>query len=169
MKELDHYGHSILEALYKPVYGKIGVTGTRHGMTEGQRSRLLSVLSTIEIAELHHGDCKGVDDEAADMAASLGIEVVCHPPSNPSLRAFNVKHKKNARPPEGYLARNRNIVDECHGMIVVPREYQRQDRGGTWYTFDYALKKGKPVFLILPDGRARVYPCRATVGPEGEA
>lgn len=44
---------------------RIGVTGTRNGMTLAQHDTLADVLRGLSIAEFHHGGCRGVDVEAA--------------------------------------------------------------------------------------------------------
>ena len=45
------------------------------------------------------------------------------------------------------------IVDNSNLLIVVPMDNERKLRGGTWYTYDYAVKKGVPVRVFYPDGR----------------
>ena len=62
---------------------RIGVTGTREGANSTQILSVIQFLKTIEQpAELHHGDCKGVDEEVAVAAGELGFKVVCHPPED---------------------------------------------------------------------------------------
>jgi hypothetical protein len=54
---------------------KIGVTGTRSGMTQMQ----YSVCNTIfgpHITEVHHGDCIGADLDFAEIAKRNGLPVV---------------------------------------------------------------------------------------------
>lgn len=135
---------------------KIGVTGTREGLTEKQIRDLIFVLQEIKstaeekgfFVELHHGDCVGADDTAARLAFIAGFEVVCHPPIKPELRAHAPSH--TFREPKGYLERDRNIVDETQFLIVMPKEMEWQSKGGTWYTHDYAKKIGKPFKIIWP-------------------
>ncbi len=63
---------------------KLGVTGTRSGMNLRQFSVLSDILTRVikaePLSEFHHGDCVGVDVQAAIMAKELGFVVVCHPP-----------------------------------------------------------------------------------------
>lgn len=126
----------------------IGLTGTRSGMNEQQKAAVYEFLKSQEVGTLHHGDCVGVDVEVAELAKSLGWKVVCHPPIKDELRAF---HKSNEfQSPLSYFARNRNIVDECELLMVVPYQDSPQNQGGTWYTHDYAVKKGKPVQIFYP-------------------
>lgn len=128
---------------------KIGITGTRDGMTPYQLEQLFVRLDgAYPWDEFHHGDCIGVDNDAAILAKKLGYTTVAHPPINPSFRAFN---KSDIIMPElDYFERNRNIVDTCNFLIVVPREMMEQPKGGTWYTYRYAIKVGKPFEILWP-------------------
>lgn len=127
---------------------KVGVTGTREGATEYQLNELRSVLAELKGTEFHHGDCKGVDEQAAAIAKELGYKIVCHPPESDYLRAFFPYDE--AREPAGYLKRDRAIVDECDVLLVVPLHHEWQPKGGTWYTHDYARKTNKPYSVIWP-------------------
>jgi hypothetical protein len=129
---------------------KVGVTGTRSGMTESQYDAVKFWLKSLDAKELHHGDCVGVDVEVAILAASLGYYIVNHPPIKDDLRAYHHSHQH--RDPLSYFARNRNIVDECDILMVVPHQMERQPNGGTWYTHDYAVKKQKHLIIFYPDG-----------------
>lgn len=131
---------------------KIGVTGTRNGMNDIQSKNVWEFLVFARFNELHHGDCVGVDEEVADMAQSLGVKIILHPPVKTDLRAnFPIFHE--SREPKSYFARNRAIVDECDLLIVVPMDNEPQKLGGTWYTHDYAKKTGKQTKIFYPDGR----------------
>ena len=128
---------------------KIGITGTRSGMNidqlESFRERMESFARPLE---LHHGDCVGVDIEAAEIATGLGIQTVCHPPVDQRLRAH---HKSDViLEQKTYFARNRNIVDMCDILFVIPFQTSHSSTGGTWYTHDYAVKKGVPVEIFFP-------------------
>jgi hypothetical protein len=130
---------------------KIGITGTREGMNEHQAQRVRRILTMViekGPAEFHHGDCAGVDVEAAAIARELGFRIVCHPPKSDNLRGFFPSDE--SRRPLGYLARDRNIVDETQCLIVVPLQDKWQPKGGTWYTNDYAEKQLKPRVIVYP-------------------
>jgi hypothetical protein len=129
---------------------KIGITGTREGMSEHQFEMVSQYLAGryCEGAEFHHGDCSGVDVEAAYLARELGYKIVCYSPKSDETRGFfggDVVHE-----PAGYLERDRAIVDACDYLLVVPLQMEWQPRGGTWYTHDYAVKQNKPFFVIYP-------------------
>ena len=127
---------------------KVGVTGTREGANAYQLAELRTVLTELKGTEFHHGDCKGVDVEAAAIAKELGYKVVCHPPKSSEQQGFFGGDEM--REPLGYLQRDRNIVDATDVLLVVPLQNEWQPKGGTWYTHDYAVKKGKPVSVIYP-------------------
>ena len=103
------------------------------------------------IFELHHGNCIGVDTEIAIMAMEYGAKIICHPPSKSDLEGDFISDEY--REPYSYFKRNRNIVDECSNLIVVPFQNSHQTIGGTWYTYDYAIKKKIPIIVFYPDGR----------------
>lgn len=130
---------------------KIGVTGTRSGMTKYQREQVEKFLSE-RTGELHHGDCHGVDVEAAIIAKKLGYRIVGHLPVKDDLRAFYESHEY--REPLSYFARNRNIVNETDYLLVVPYQMEWQNNGGTWYTHDYAKKVGKPIIMFWPEAKS---------------
>lgn len=130
----------------------LGITGTREGMTEKQLlevGRFLHEQSAEIGCTLHHGDCMGVDVQAARIADALGFRTVCHPPVETVLRAY---HQSTViLEPLGYLARDRKIVDSVELLLVVPKQNQWQPTGGTWYTHDYAKKTGVPIKMFYPE------------------
>lgn len=140
----------------------IGFTGTRHGMSEIQRSILRQFLREMKPNLLRHGDCIGADAQAHEIADSLGMNIIIHPPVDEAHRAF-------CRTPEGggsltlevpkrHFARNRDIVNNCDVLIACPIDNERQHFGGTWYTYDYALKQKRPLICIYPNGRIEMLP-----------
>lgn len=133
---------------------KVGITGTRNALTGYQEASIVTffIEHENEITELHHGDCVGADNWVAIIAAYFKIKTVCHPPIKNELRAFH--NSTEIRTPLNYLARNRNIVDETDMLLVVPYQDTHQPQGGTWYTHDYAVKKGKPREVFFPTAKS---------------
>lgn len=129
---------------------KVGVTGTREGANAYQLAELRTVLTELKGTEFHHGDCKGVDVEAAAIAKELGYRVVCHPPKSSEQQGFFGGDEM--REPLGYLQRDRNIVDATDVLLVVPLQNEWQPKGGTWYTASYAKKSKKPYIIFYPNG-----------------
>ena len=130
---------------------KIGVTGTRNGMNAEQLKRFKFTLATMRQSqedEFHHGDCVGVDVEAAAVARSMGMRTISHPPVDESLRAHH--NSTVILEQKTHFARNRDIVDDVDILFVIPWEDEWQSRGGTWYTHDYAEKKGVETITLWP-------------------
>ncbi len=104
-----------------------------------------------------HGSCKGADVQAARIArrtfrSEFGLQIHSHPgpdgdPCREDSGVDDVVH-----PGMTHFARNRKIVDNCNELIACPCDMTEQTRGGTWYTINYARKKGTPVTIIWPDG-----------------
>lgn len=133
---------------------RFGFTGTRHGMTEPQKSAMRQFLRG-GLGELHHGDCIGADSQAHDIADECGYAIIIHPPKDYKLRAWRKVLLHMMRPENSHFARNRCIVDETVALIATPFDAEEQPKGGTWYTIRYARKRNKTVVLILSDGTIR--------------
>ena len=132
----------------------LGVTGTSRGATVEQMRQIRCFIDENNVTVLHHGDCIGVDVQAAKIAEFMGVKTVCHPPLNGAARAH---HKSSViLPAKEYLVRNRDIVDSADQMIVVPFEIEEILRSGTWMTYRYAKTQNVTRTLILPDGHMRV-------------
>lgn len=131
---------------------KVGFTGTRNGMTDVQRAAFREWLTATQPIEFHHGDCVGADEQAANDAARLLCDIHCHPPLKDDHQA-RTQNYDHLHQPKTHFARNRDIVDACDVLAAAPLDLMHQTRGGTWYTVDYALKRGKPVVVFWPDGR----------------
>lgn len=140
---------------------KIGVSGSREGMTHEQyvtASGLLATLAhpllgststAIERIELHHGDCKGADEQFNNMGKSMGVfYTIAHPPINATNRAFC--QSDVILKPKPYLPRNEDIVNSSDMMITTPKNMV--EKGGTWHAIHYARSLNKDVIVILPTG-----------------
>ena len=134
---------------------RIGVTGTRSGMTREQRINLQTFLKRkmkshdeVTIPEFHHGDCVGVDVEAALIASEEGYRIVCHPPNKEDLRGWF--DSDETRGTASYFQRNRQLVDEVDLLVVIPYQNEWAPEGGTWYTHDYAEKRRVETLTLWP-------------------
>lgn len=138
----------------------IGFTGTRRGMTADQKRILEGILvskySPIAYlpSEFCHGDCKGADAEAHDIAEKHGYRIHLFPPSIVTQRAWCEAWIRE--PPQPYSIRNQNIVRHCDILIACPKEFAEQIRSGTWMTVRYAIYKRKPYMIIWPDGKTLI-------------
>ncbi len=128
---------------------KFGLTATRHGMSREQKEAFRNLLKD-QIGILHHGMCVGGDVDGHIIARKLGYWIVAHPPFETRLMAR--LECDEYRQPQGYLPRNRNIVNEIDFLIACPYEPEEQPGGGTWSTYRYAKSIQRPVALILPNG-----------------
>ena len=79
------------------------------------------------------------------LAHSLGITLISHPPIEGKYR--QIIPFGTVLTEDTYLARNRAIVDQSSELVVLPAESEKPyvRKGGTWYTYKYALGKDKPV------------------------
>lgn len=139
----------------------IGVTGSRDGMSLAQIDAFTSIIhAVLEPTEFHHGDCVGVDDEAANIVKASGnlFKIFAHPPILNDYRANNPHYDVifSAKP---YFERNRKIVDLCKRIIVIPKHMAWRATGGTWYTHDYAMKHKRWITVIWPNGTVTEIDC----------
>jgi len=152
----DTFPISYSAAGYNEPVMHVGFTGTRHGMTDAQRNRVLVELGRLTSGVFrvvgHHGDCVGADAEFHELLLANwdGAYIVGHIPTNDSDRAFCAFDE--ARPPLPYMRRNAEIVKAANVMIAAPPTMEPQERGGTWRTIGLARKAKKDLVVVLPDG-----------------
>lgn len=143
----------------------VGFTGTRVGMTPAQLDAFKELVATTRFKEFHHGSCMGADVEAARIVRRFAEEyvyIVCHPgPADDSCQQASGVDDE-IREPLTHFRRNRNIVSCCDLLVATPKESIPQNRGGTWYTINYAHKLNKPVKILGPGGDWWIQPCDAT-------
>jgi hypothetical protein len=70
-------------------------------MTDAQKAAFRNYLAGSS-GELHHGDCVGADSEAHDIADACGYNIVLHPPTNYSERAW-CEVPRHMQRPEGHI------------------------------------------------------------------
>lgn len=136
---------------------KLGITGTRNGMTKFQKENLEKVIETLIFEKeydsriLHHGHCVGVDVEVAKvLKRKFNFYIISHPPIKTDL--IGICENDEERQAKSYFSRNRNIVNESDLLLVIPAQNSPQSFGGTWYTHDYAKENKKPYIILYPDG-----------------
>lgn len=135
-----------------------GVTGTRHGMTIFQQNNWIYHIEEHKPDKLIHGDCVGVDVEAATILENTFDSIIeVYAPDNSKHRAFHVPNNGVSTViPGGYLVRNRLIVDNSDYIVVFPYQTVEQQYGGTWYTYRYAVKQKKPTTIFWPNGEVEL-------------
>jgi hypothetical protein len=135
---------------------KIGMTGTRFGLTEQQLKTFDSTFTLLEMEEFHHGDCVGADAEIANRIREivrekgLSLTIISYPCTITKARAYT--EADEIRLPTDPLDRNRLIVDSVDMMVAFPGKMKEQQRSGTWFTIRYARKQGVPLAIFWPDG-----------------
>lgn len=131
---------------------KVGMTGTRFGLTEPQFEAFQRVLPWVTITEFHHGDCVGADAEIATFLKQEqpSIRIVCRPCTITKARAYTEADETHE--PIGPLDRNQLIVDSVEMMLAFPGKMAEQQRSGTWFTIRYARRQGTPLAIFWPDG-----------------
>jgi hypothetical protein len=135
----------------------VGYTGTQYGMTNAQIRTLADELAFRDTGEElvtgHHGDCIGGDTQFHALIQGLHWEVTIHPGLTTLKRGWNEGH--TTREPKDNLLRNHDIVDETTMLYAAPNTAVMAIRSGTCATIRYAVKQGKDVLVILPDGTTR--------------
>ncbi len=129
---------------------KVGVTGSRVGMSGKQTLSVRAVLRLMHPDSLHHGDCVGADDEIATFVEDWCWTTAYPADVGPDKRAFHPSDfKHEPKPP---LVRNHDIVDAVDVLIVLPKERIEHVRSGTWATYRYAKRANVPRLVIYPEG-----------------
>lgn len=131
---------------------KVGMTGTRRGLTNAQFDSLREELSHLAATELHHGDCVGADVEVATLLAieHPNVRIICRPCTIEKARAYTPANETHD--PIAPLDRNRLIVDHTDLLLAFPGTMNEQQRSGTWFTIRYARRQGKALRIFWPDG-----------------
>jgi hypothetical protein len=140
---------------------KCGITGTRFGWTPEQEGAFRTFLrDNVAMTEFHHGLCVGIDAQGHEAVREIrkDVRIVGHPSVDKKLEVVEVSRCDELREDKTHFARNRNIVNETDAIVVIPAQSEWQPQGGTWYTHDYAVKRGKPVLIIWPDGMVQNTP-----------
>ena len=97
------------------------------------------------------GMAQGVDQIAARVAIKKGVGLKCYFPFPHRMSDFEkyvienaeeVRYEFDKYVPQSYTIRDRRIVDDCDVLLVV---WDGIKSGGAYYTYKYALEKGKKV------------------------
>lgn len=129
----------------------VGMSGTRRGMTDAQKTVFMRMLLEHKATILHHGDCNGADAEAHAMAKRLGLGIETHPCA--SYERAYCEGATKEHPVYPPLIRNLHIIGASDLMIATPAQTTPQMRGsGTWHVIRHTPKQKKPLIIIWPDG-----------------
>jgi hypothetical protein len=94
---------------------------------------LKNIVTEFPSATWIHGGARGFDSQVHDVAQVNGVTTEVYPPDY-------TKHGAAAP-----LVRNRAMVDRCDRVFAL---YDGRAKGGTYYTIEYAKRKGKAVTLL---------------------
>lgn len=146
----------------------LGITATRKGIRFAQAEAFKKIFLSILPTQLHHGACVGGDEDAVlcadqiwrDDKVAFPIIIVAHPGKSasdsgserPNRSEISIANSNIVFPEKGYFARNRDIVNASTVMIAFPPCKPMPKSGGTTYTYNYAIKQGKPTWIAWPDG-----------------
>ena len=142
---------------------RIGITGTREGLTREQRDALADhlrrwLLFSIQgVPEFHHGGATGADRHAHNVVREVyGVtaRVVVHPASDLPEPPTDWTDADELRPAYPALVRNRRIVDATAGngmLLAFPRTRREEQRSGTWDTVRAARRRNLAVLYFWPD------------------
>lgn len=136
---------------------RLGFTGTRRGMTQPQIEAFRNTVKAFDVKEWHHGDCFGADAKSHTEIKNLFpyATIVIHPPNNVSMRAWCRSGNVQILGVLPCLTRNQEIVTDTDVLVAAPGEMEEQQRSGTWSTVRYALRNGRFVLIVYPDGTSR--------------
>jgi hypothetical protein len=129
---------------------KLGMTGSRQGISAEALMVLNIFLAKNDVTEGHHGDCVGADLDFHNQLVLNDIRIIIHPPDNDSNRSFCESNV--IKPVKPYLTRNKNIVNETDMLIAFPATKDEIIRSGTWSTIRYAKRMNTKVLIIFLDG-----------------
>lgn len=124
----------------------VGISGTRYGASPKQLNKIVELLMDFRKSgakNFRHGDCIGVDIEAANIARKLGYYIIKHPgPIGMKTEA------DETMVPLPFLDRNKVIVRMSGIMLIVPYSNKEIMRSGTWATYRYAKKINVPIRMV---------------------
>lgn len=137
---------------------KIGITGTRKGMTGYQKNFIATFMESLDVDwELHHGDCIGADEQAHFKAIECANckKIVVYPSNVDEFRAFCKSRFPTYQMvieygPSDTIIRNHAIANNVDLLIATPDTSKEQLRSGTWSTVRYARKIKKNLLIVNP-------------------
>lgn len=144
----------------------LGMTGTRNGATQAQQKTFTELLAKLaseakfDPFTFRHGSCMGADVEGARLVRLVFGErakIISHPglEDDPCRTVSGVDDE--TLPGKGHFARNRDIVNLTDCLVAFPPTKPLPTKGGTAFTVNFAMNKGKLVRVIWPDGTVEVF------------
>jgi hypothetical protein len=143
---------------------KLMITGTREGMTLVQwevASNLAEELFDNNDGphEFRDGDCHGADTQMHGAVSTmrdylaLDIKMIGYPANGSAAKWRAYNEYDELHDPQPPMQRNSLMVSESDVVIAGPKEYEEVKVGsGTWGTMRSALRQGKELHIVWPDG-----------------
>ena len=133
----------------------VGFSGTRKGMTSAQqdfmRHRMMVGAEQAKIIGCVHGGCIGSDVDFHFIALAARLRIECYPSNVADTQGYCPRADVTYEASDP-VERDHIIVDQSNILMATPRGYKEELRSGTWLTIRYAMKQGKPVWVVWPDG-----------------
>lgn len=128
----------------------VGFVGATAGMTSPQLFRVYALLLDCGAVELHHGGRVGADEQVHDLADHLGLWRMVHPAT--TLHRQGAYTGDMVFSAKADTERYHDIVNAVGVLIAAPRSVEERSGGRTWSTVVYAIKVGRPVVIVGPNG-----------------
>jgi len=138
-------------------YDSVAFTGTREGATLEQLRTLRKIL-TKHVRHGRHGRCYGADIDFHVIARSLKMRIAIHPSNVANTQVETVVDARVVHLPLPPIERDHIMVNCERWLIACPKGFVEEQFSGTWATVRYALKVGRRVTIIWPDGRVKDHP-----------
>jgi len=137
---------------------RLGFTGTREGLTVGQRQALDRRVQELVCEHAGkvvavHGACVGADAAFDRVCIDHTIPRSHRPGPVPALRMKNSQTLGSfVFSPEPFEVRNKKIAESVDHLLVCPKQMTEQRRGGTWQTYRFGLRRDIQITTFFPDG-----------------
>lgn len=140
-----------------PEENVLGMTGTRDGMTEAQKTTCLKLFLEFKPDIYIHGCCQGADQDFHHLIIKTTLGKKCpqiegYPASIwqeqwAADQQFHHLHK-------GYTYKERDLIIATRSkwFLGFPRGYEEELRSGTWMTLRMRRKLNKSFIIVLPNG-----------------
>jgi hypothetical protein len=139
--------------------GDWGFTGTRAGMTAVQHDWCKRWTRDVHPLVWRHGGAYGSDTQlhAIWKDTKYPSKVFVYPADDKRRR--QVLHQKDVFVEQVMdpLVRNEIIVDKSTLLLATPHTQHEIIRSGTWHTIRCAIRAGKPVIIVWPNGKQTLH------------
>lgn len=141
----------------------LGFTGSREGFTAAQHREFVRLIEELKPTRFDQGCCTGSDEQATILVRTYFP--TCFITGRPGKSAKGGDNEflsqralalcDQVMETKTHFARNRDIVNSSDVVIGTPCfcPIEKTSSGGTAYTLNQAINKGKKVYIICPQGK----------------